>query len=98
LFVVAAITADAKHVSIAKTEADAGTKVQEIYEVKCPKCKGDLEQGYILDIQGSGFRAPADWVQGTMKGGLLPRFKVKTRRQIPAYRCTSCGYIELFTR
>jgi hypothetical protein len=98
LLVVAAITADAKQITIAKTEADASTKIEEIHQVKCSKCQGDLEQGYILEIQDSRFRAPADWVQGTMKGGLLPGFKVKTRRQILAYRCTTCCYIELFVR
>jgi predicted nucleic-acid-binding Zn-ribbon protein len=98
LLIASAITVDAQRVNIANTYAEEDTKTTETQALKCPKCQGDLEQGFILDIQNSSgsIRAPADWVMATIKGGFLPGLKVKTRRKMVAYRCTSCGYVELY--
>jgi len=50
---------------------------------KCPKCSSEMDIGYLRD-------APY-WRKGTsmLQIGFGPR--------VYAYRCKSCGYIELYT-
>jgi len=103
---VSAMTANAQHFRIAKKEPESGVQIAAGSRVlKCPKCQGDMEQGFVLDVRpletaGGGLDPePADWVQGVIKGGFFsPGLKVKTHRQIDAFRCTACGYIELYAQ
>src|SRR5208283_4450370 len=102
LLVVSAVTADAQHIKIAKKEADTGVvSTAEPRVLKCPKCQGDMEQGFVLDVRplntpgGGSDPEPADFVLGVVKGGFFPGLKAKSHRPIDAYHCTSCGYIEL---
>jgi hypothetical protein len=49
---------------------------------KCPKCNGEMEIGYLRD-------APY-WRKGTSL------WQVGFGTRVYAYRCKSCGYIELY--
>jgi predicted nucleic-acid-binding Zn-ribbon protein len=70
-------------------------------EFTCPKCDGKMEQGWILD-EGYSSRFQTAWVEGEpqssifgfLTGGKTPRGK--TVRSIESYRCTQCGYVELY--
>jgi hypothetical protein len=105
LLLASALTADADHVKIAKKPAAADLQAAAAPQAhKCPKDQGDMEQGFVLDVRpigvsGGGYDPePAEWVQGPIKGGMFAGLKIKTRRRIDAFRCASCGYIELYAQ
>jgi hypothetical protein len=70
-------------------------------ELKCPKCNGEMEVGYIPDYFHGGSEAsikPSLWVEGYPEkhwfGGL--KVKSKKRRLFLTYCCPVCGYIESY--
>ena len=65
----------------------------------CPKCDGEMEEGFIIDYGAYGSQLPTDWVEGTphrsfWHGGV----KVTDRRryEVRSYRCVRCGYLESY--
>jgi len=93
---VSAITVDAQHLYIAKKDAPPTAKTP--HSLKCPKCQGDMEEGYILDVQDmiNNGQNSAAWVQGTLQRGFIQGIKVKLKRDMVADRCPNCGYVELY--
>ena len=62
----------------------------------CPKCRRSMEKGVIPDM-GHGRVFISHWQQGRetgLLGGLRSRHQM--RYEIAAYRCTACGYVELY--
>ena len=69
----------------------------------CPKCKGQLDEGYIANIPVYGTLLKAlnsrmKWVPGkaeqnTMGYVKYPRDGVKP---VKTFRCASCGYLESY--
>jgi DNA-directed RNA polymerase subunit RPC12/RpoP len=67
---------------------------------RCPKCQKTMEEGHIPDI-GHDHVTPSAWSHGLAEprrffGGI----KFESKEQIPlsAYRCPSCGYVELYAK
>ncbi|MFJ8073282.1 hypothetical protein ACIQ7Q_04845 [Streptomyces sp. NPDC096176] len=56
-----------------------------------------MEPGFVED-SGEGSRGYARWIQGALERGVFggARRLGRPRRQIDAYRCVSCGHLELF--
>jgi hypothetical protein len=70
-------------------------------ELTCPKCNGVMEQGWILDsAHSSSFQSA--WVEGEPQSSIFGVFTGgkkaggRVRRSIDSYRCTACGYLELY--
>lgn len=68
--------------------------------LKCPKCKVDMEEGYILDKGDSGY-LQSRWVEGEPeKSNWFGWFGVKTSGkeilQVTTYRCRRCGFLESY--
>lgn len=66
--------------------------------LRCTLCgTGGLEPGFVEDA-GEHARGYARWIAGPLERGLLGGAKRmgRLRRQIDAYRCPSCGHLELF--
>ncbi len=68
--------------------------------LKCPKCQKTLEEGHVPDV-GYGQVTQSAWAQGPPDrlrffGGI--RFKKKELIPFSAYRCPSCGYVELYAK
>jgi hypothetical protein len=66
--------------------------------LECPRCKQRMEEGYLLDLTHNGIPRQAQWVEGRPQYVLkwflsAPR---RGRRKVTGYRCTSCGYLELY--
>jgi hypothetical protein len=67
---------------------------------ECPKCKGTMTKGFIVDRTGplsaivQAFMQ-AQWAEGEPKLGLFG-VQVGGRRlyRITTYRCEKCGYLE----
>ena len=70
------------------------------FHPQCPKCSKTMDRGHIPDA-GQGMFLQSSWAPGDPEvrrffGGI----KYRREDQIPltAYRCTSCGLVELFAR
>ena len=65
---------------------------------ECPKCKGDMEEGFILDVT-HGHRLASHWVAGAPEKSFWLGVKVKGKRlmNVRTFRCKSCGYLESYS-
>ncbi|MCD4687195.1 MAG: PF20097 family protein [Anaerolineae bacterium] len=65
----------------------------------CPKCEAAMERGYLLDEGTNGRVLPARWEAGfpTQRMNWFGRLN-RAGKTITAYRCTKCGYLELYAR
>jgi predicted nucleic-acid-binding Zn-ribbon protein len=82
-------------------EADKAqaTAAAETTTLKCPKCQNGMEDGFLLDQQGYNSQyTNTQWVEGPVKKKFLGGIETKVRRPILAFRCTSCGYLELYAK
>lgn len=104
ILVASGITTELQHSSAAKESAPeaAVQAAAEAVSITCVKCHGSMEQGYILDVQGdaTNSKAASLWVQGPAQSsfwsGVVTRGR--DRRTIAAFRCTNCGYLELYAK
>jgi hypothetical protein len=68
-------------------------------ELRCPKCHGAMEEGFVADQTYGGVRV-SKWVEGAPKKSFWSGTKTqgKEQVQIRTYRCTGCGYLESYAR
>jgi ribosomal protein S27AE len=76
---------------------EVGTPVREL-KPKCPKCAKSMERGHIPD-NAHGQVVLSSWAAGEPRrqrffGGI--QYSRKNLLPMDAYRCTGCGYIELY--
>jgi predicted nucleic-acid-binding Zn-ribbon protein len=69
---------------------------------RCPKCSGEMVQGFTVDTDGST-RKVGTWVEGAPEktGALLWKgTKVPKDKCIPmgVFRCSACGFLEFYAR
>jgi Domain of unknown function (DUF6487) len=65
--------------------------------LKCHKCGGKMEEGFILD-ETYGAQQPSQWVEGEPEKSFWFGTKTsgKEKLQISTYRCGRCGYLESY--
>jgi hypothetical protein len=61
----------------------------------CPRCPSGMALGHLLDWSRAGL-GMATWLEGRPKG--LGPSSLDRSIPIMAYRCTRCGYVELYAR
>jgi predicted nucleic-acid-binding Zn-ribbon protein len=68
--------------------------------MNCPKCKEEMEQGFIAD-SGHGKYFAQFWHSGLFKrsfwGGIAGA-KSRKQVQVQTWRCTGCGYLEAYAQ
>ncbi len=67
----------------------------------CPKCQGNMVQGFIADFADLGQNASVStWIEGEPQASLLFGTKTPSAKRIPVgtYRCSACGYLESYAR
>ena len=64
---------------------------------RCPKCDGDMHEGFIADYTHGGIMQE-QWVQGPPEKSFWFGTKVytKERYRVTTVRCASCGYLESY--
>jgi predicted nucleic-acid-binding Zn-ribbon protein len=65
--------------------------------LKCPKCSGEMEEGFVLD-QTYGANLQSNWIEGPPAPSLWTGLKMKGRERLPitTMRCDHCGYLESY--
>jgi ribosomal protein S27AE len=66
-------------------------------ERTCPKCSGQMEDGFTLD-HTHGENRQAAWVEGSPQRSFWMGLKAPRAGQhaITTYRCSKCGYLESY--
>ncbi|HJZ79485.1 MAG TPA: hypothetical protein VKD91_04045 [Pyrinomonadaceae bacterium] len=66
--------------------------------VRCSKCAGAMEEGFVADHSLPGTTQPMTWVEGRPENSFWEGVKVVDRRtlRITVYRCAACGYLEFY--
>ena len=64
----------------------------------CPKCNSEMVQGFIPD-HAHGAHHVGSWHEGRPKKSFWTETKAPVSGGIPigAFRCKSCGYLELYS-
>jgi predicted nucleic-acid-binding Zn-ribbon protein len=64
----------------------------------CPKCQSEMDEGFLFQPGDSNLSSvPIYWVQGRPKKGFWgTKMKGRMKQNIAAFRCTKCGYFELY--
>ncbi len=65
--------------------------------LKCSKCAGQMEAGFLLDRQWVDRGKPLLWVEAGQVGLTVPADPGRAGQpDVDAYRCLACGFIELY--
>ncbi len=66
---------------------------------QCPKCEGQMEQGFIEDMTQGG-RLVSSWCSGPPAKSFWMGMTANPTAIIPigVFRCSSCGFLESFAR
>lgn len=64
----------------------------------CPKCSGEMEQGFIADHEGHNTLRPSDWVEGEPVKSFWSGTEIRDKEQyeVTTFRCARCGYLESY--
>jgi predicted nucleic-acid-binding Zn-ribbon protein len=69
-----------------------------IKSMSCPKCAGEMQEGFIPDAVSHGNRRVARRVAGNPEALFWEGAKIEGREQhfIQSFRCVACGYLESY--
>jgi predicted nucleic-acid-binding Zn-ribbon protein len=67
-------------------------------EIKCPKCKTEMLEGFVLDHTYGG-KLQSAWVEGEPEKSFWTGLRTSNREvfHIRAFRCPECNYLEFYT-
>ena len=68
--------------------------------VVCPKCSHAMREGFLLDFIDNFTAWETSWLEGAPERRFWAGVKRSGKPRIPvaAYRCTSCGYVEMYAK
>ena len=67
--------------------------------IHCPKCNGEMVQGFIFDRADGGNRRVINWVEGAPeKSDFWTVTSVPEEKCVPVgtFRCSVCGFLESY--
>jgi hypothetical protein len=64
--------------------------------IKCIRCEGEMEEGFVLDHGHYNSKMVDTWVEGEPVQSFWSGIKTSDRRQyqVRTFRCVECGYLE----
>jgi hypothetical protein len=67
-------------------------------QLRCPKCEGDMVQGFVPDYTHGGILVEG-WHAGQPKKSFWTSTKEPSTEGIPigAFRCQQCGFLEFYS-
>ena len=65
---------------------------------ECPRCRGKMSEGFVLDRGESNSRNVQKWVEGEPVKSFWLGLKAEGREKfaVTTYRCDRCGYLESY--
>jgi C4-type Zn-finger protein len=65
---------------------------------KCPKCNGEMVQGFVPDYSHSAALV-GRWLEGHPQKSFWNRTKAPYNEGVPigAFRCQKCGFLEFYS-
>ena len=68
--------------------------------LECPRCRGEMRPGYVLDHGNHDARRVSTWVEGVPEKSFWLGLKTEDRAVLPVltYRCARCGYLESYAK
>lgn len=68
------------------------------FDGDCPKCRGRMEDGFVIDRGDTTYTRVAQWVEGEPEGTFWLGVNLKGRRilNVRTHRCTRCGFLESY--
>jgi ribosomal protein S27AE len=66
--------------------------------LECPRCRGTLQLGFLLEGGEGEMRRVTQWVQGKPERNFWVGLSIKDRAvlAVTTYRCERCGYLESY--
>ena len=90
------------HHMITSSDSFSGDMSISSEAIQCPKCRGVMVQGFIVDLTVSKFCRVTNWCEGapgkpTWFGTNVP---VQAEKCIPVctFRCSICGFLESYAK
>jgi hypothetical protein len=82
-----------------KLEESGDRGVMSTTTHQCPKCRGHMEQGFVLDNTYGG-RLVSHWSSGPPAKSFWTGTKTSDDKLIPigCFRCSDCGFLEAYAR
>ena len=67
---------------------------------RCPKCNGEMAQGFIVDWSQGIDRRVSRWVEGAPENSFWHGTKAPEEKSVPVgtFRCSACGFLESYAR
>ena len=64
--------------------------------IKCIRCEGTMEEGFVLDHGHYNAKMVDTWVEGKPVKSFWSGLKIDDRQtyEVRTFRCTGCGYLE----
>ena len=68
-------------------------------EMQCPKCKGEMVQGFVPDYFHDARSLVVAWFAGPPKKSFWSKTKALRGDGVPvgAFRCQKCGFLEFYS-
>ncbi|MEL6613312.1 MAG: PF20097 family protein [Bacteroidota bacterium] len=80
--------------------SDPHDPMSERWHATCLRCGGTMEPGYLNGYTAGG--AVSRWISGPFAlskwTGFPPGWKRRRKLHVQAYRCTECGFLDLYAR
>ena len=66
--------------------------------LECPRCRGAMEIGFVLDRGHGNARQEQEWVEGELEKSFWVGVRTKGREKfgVRTFRCERCGYLESY--
>ncbi len=66
--------------------------------LNCPKCAGEMEEGFIADYDDYCSIRPSNWVEGAPVKSFWHKTKINDKKhyQVKTLRCVRCGFLESY--
>ncbi len=64
----------------------------------CPKCAGEMEEGFIAEQYGGHRIQPSEWIAGEPVKSFWHGTKINDKKhyQVKTLRCVRCGFLESY--
>jgi hypothetical protein len=75
-------------------------KNMDANQLPCPKCNEPMIQGFLMDRGHYNAIQVGSWIEGAPKKSFWGNLKLPSKDKlipIGAFRCSSCGYVELYS-